>query len=83
MKTRIVRIGNSQGVRIPKPLIAAAGLDEDVEFQIVEAGILIANARSVRVGWEEAAAQMRAAGSDRLLDLPESSEFDRTEWIWE
>ena len=83
MKSRIVRIGNSQGVRIPKPLIAAAGLEEDVEFRIVESGLLIANAGSARVGWEEAAASMRVAGSDRLLDPPDSSDFDRTEWNWD
>lgn len=83
MKTRIVPIGNSQGVRIPKPIISAAGLEEEIEIQIVESGILIANVRSVRVGWEAAAKRMRDANSDRLLDPPEASEFDQNEWSWD
>lgn len=83
MKTRIVRIGNSQGVRIPKPIIAAAGLEEVVEFKVLESGLLITNVNSVRVGWEAAAERMHAANADRLLDPPESSAFDLAEWSWD
>ena len=83
LKTRIVRIGNSQGVRIPKPIIAAAGLEEDVEFRIVDSGLLIANAKHPRAGWEEAFARMREAGDDELLDPVAETEFDATEWSWD
>ena len=84
MKTRIVPIGNSQGVRIPKPLIAAAGLNEEVELKVLESGLLIANVNPVRVGWEAAAKRMRAANADRLLDdPPETSEFDLAAWSWD
>lgn len=83
MKTRIVPIGNSQGVRIPKPIIAAAGLEEEVEFRVVASGLLIENVNSVRLGWEAAAERMRAESADRLLDPPEASEFDLAEWSWD
>lgn len=83
MKTRIVQIGNSQGVRIPKPIIAAAGLEQDVEFRIVDSGLLIANARLPRAGWGEASARMREADDDRLLDPIRESDFDATEWNWD
>ena len=62
MKTKLVRIGNSRGVRIPKPLIEQAGLEEDVEIEVTKGGILIGPVREPRAGWEEAARQMREEG---------------------
>lgn len=41
MKAKIVRIGNSQGVRIPRTLLDSAGLHGDVDMSVVEDGILI------------------------------------------
>ena len=42
MKTRLVRIGNSRGVRIPKPLIEQAGLTDEVEMGVRDGAIVIA-----------------------------------------
>lgn len=83
MKTRIVRIGNSQGVLIPRAVNAAAGLERYVEFRIVDSGLLIANARLPRAGWEEASARMREAGEDRLPDPTIENDFDASEWNWD
>jgi antitoxin MazE len=41
MKARLVQIGNSRGIRLPKPLIEQAGLGEDVELVVRHGGILI------------------------------------------
>ena len=68
MKTRLVKIGNSRGVRIPKPLIEEAGLENEVEMRVVEAGILIECSPDARVGWDEAARRVRERGDDRLID---------------
>ena len=38
MKTRLVRIGNSRGVRIPKPLLEQAGLEDEVQLRVVDDG---------------------------------------------
>lgn len=83
MKTRIVRIGNSQGVRIPKPLLEQSGLEGDVELRVTDTGILIAPVRSTREGWHAAAQLVRERGEDGLLDEPTPTDFDRTEWVWE
>ncbi len=82
MKTKLVRIGNSRGVRIPKPLLQQAGLEDEVELRLVESGIIIRGIDSPRAGWSEAAAQIRARGEGELLDEPTSSDFDETEWVW-
>ena len=83
MKTRIVRIGNSRGVRLPKPLIEEAGLGEEVELRVVETGLLIERTPKTRAGWADAAALMHARGEDGLLHEPLATEFDDSEWEWD
>jgi len=51
MKTKIVRIGNSRGVRIPKPLLEQAGLENEVLLRVVEEGIVIEAADNPGAGW--------------------------------
>ena len=82
MKARIVRIGNSRGVRIPKPLLEQAGLGEEVELRVEGAAIVIERAGRPRAGWAEAFRAMRAAGDDTLLDEPTPTRFDEEEWEW-
>ena len=83
MKTRIVRIGNSQGVRIPKPLLAAAGLEEEVEMTVEDGRIIIERSAGVRVGWTEAAERLAARGAEApLLKGAPPTEFDDAEWAW-
>jgi antitoxin MazE len=81
MKTRLVQIGNSRGVRLPKPLIEEAGLSDEVELRVREGSIVILRARSLRSGWAEAARALRARGQDRL-DTPTPTCFDEEEWEW-
>jgi len=58
MKTRLVRIGNSRGIRLPKPLIVQAGLTDEVELYVRDGAIVIERASTPRAGWAEAANQM-------------------------
>ena len=49
---KIIQIGNSQGIRIPKPLIALAKIeDKELEFVVMDSGLLITPEKKVRVGW--------------------------------
>ena len=82
MKTRIVRIGNSRGVRLPKTLLEEAQLADEVELQADPGRIVIRAARPPRAGWEEAARTMRERGEDKLLDPPTPTRFDQEEWEW-
>ena len=81
MRSRIVRIGNSQGVRLPKLLIEQAGLEEEVELRAEAGQIVIAAPRGTRAGWAEAAKRAREAGDDRI-DGTVATRFDATEWKW-
>jgi antitoxin MazE len=82
MKVELIRVGNSRGIRIPKPIIEQCGFKDAVELRVDNDCLVIAPARLPRAGWEEA---FRAAGSsvhdDLLLDAP-ASQFDREEWRW-
>jgi len=82
MKTRLVRIGNSRGVRIPKPLLDQVGLEDEVELRVVENGIVIEAARAPRADWAPAAELLHQRGEDGLLDEPTPTRFDETEWEW-
>lgn len=83
VKTRIVRIGNSQGVRIPKPLLEESGLAGEVELAVEGREIVIRPVADPRRGWSEAFAEMAARGDDRLLDPNVSgSAWDDEEWTW-
>lgn len=81
-KTRIVRIGNSQGIRVPKPLLDAARLPEEVELCAEPGRLVVRAARGTRAGWAEAARAMRDRSDDQLLDEPTVTRFDTEEWTW-
>lgn len=82
MKTRIVRIGNSRGVRLPKVVLEEAQLPDEVELRAERGRIIICSAIRPRAGWAEAARRMRARGEDQLLDPPVATQFDREDWEW-
>lgn len=82
MKTRLVRVGNSRGIRLPKPLIEEARLTDEVELRVRDGAIVIARVVSARSGWAEAARRMRERDEDRLLDPPTPTRLDEREWKW-
>lgn len=84
MRVRIVRIGNSQGIRIPKPLLDQTGIVDDVELEVEKTQIIIRLVSSPRAGWDSAFSAMAENEDDRLLDgetiVPHS--WDEKEWEW-
>lgn len=83
MKTALISIGNSRGVRIPKPLIEQCGLTEQVEMDVRDCTILIHAPRQSRAGWKNAFARMARRGDDKLLEEHSvSTQWDDEEWTW-
>ena len=82
-RSRIVRIGNSRGIRIPKALLEQAQLPDEVELQAEPGRLVVRAVRHTRAGWAQAAASMRQQGDDRLLDAPVSTQFDVEDWQWQ
>lgn len=82
MKARIVRVGNSRGVRLPKPLLEQAGLPDEVEIHAEPGRIIIESVLRPRSGWAEAARAMAEGGEDGLLDHPTPTQFEAEDWTW-
>ena len=82
MKARIVRIGNSRGLRIPKPVIEQIGLGDEIEMVVREGALVITPLGRPRTGWGEAFRAMAARGDDAPLDEPRATRWDEDEWQW-
>jgi antitoxin MazE len=97
IRTRIVKIGNSQGIRIPKVLLEQSGIHTEVEIEVQGDHLTIRTAPRLRTGWDEAFAAMAEQGDDALPDNGvmdngvidnglmaevEGTDWDQVEWDW-
>ena len=82
--TQIVKIGNSHGIRIPKPLLEQIGLKGAVQLEVEADHLILRPVRVPRQGWEEQFQRMAENGDDALLDAdaPSLTSWDETEWEW-
>jgi antitoxin MazE len=82
MKTQIIQIGNSQGIRIPKVLLEDSRITGDVDLELHPDGILIRNAQKARSGWNEQFKVMAENEDDELARDNSSTDFEKKEWQW-
>jgi antitoxin MazE len=84
MRANIIRIGNSQGIRIPKVLLEQSRLGTEVELDVEDNTIVIAPVSRPRTGWEEKFRLLAESGVDGMLDddTGEQTEWDKDEWEW-
>ena len=76
---RVIKIGNSQGIRIPKLLLEQSGIKENVKIEVRDGQISIVPADRVREGWSEA---FVVTTDDLQLDDVTSTAWDEQEWEW-
>lgn len=84
MKTNIVQIGNSKGIRLPKSVLEQCNLKDSVEL-LVEGNVLtVRPIHAPRSGWSEAFSDMARNNGDKLLDVDTglATEWDESEWRW-
>ncbi len=82
MRASLIQIGNSRGIRIPKPLLEQTGLQGKVEIEVRGEQLVIRPADLPRAGWADAFARMAEHGEDGLLDRERPTKWDRSEWQW-
>lgn len=82
MRTHLIRVGNSRGIRLPKPLISQAKLTDEVELHIKDGAIVIENASSPRKDWATAAKALHDRAEDALLMPSNPTSFDEKDWTW-
>jgi len=81
MKSQIIQIGNSQGIRIPKVLLEETRISGEVDLELHPDGILIRKTQRARAGWEDAFRSMAENDEDEL-DSSTATSFERKEWQW-
>jgi antitoxin MazE len=83
MKTDLIRIGNSRGIRIPKPIIEQCGLGDTVELRVVDDRLVVSAPRAPRHGWDEVFQKAGPSFEDEpLLGTTTANTFDHEDWKW-
>lgn len=83
IKTRLVKIGNSQGLRIPKLVLDQLNLSSDVELEVQGDHLIVRPSIHPRADWGAQFRQMAEHGDDQLLDVDAPlTEWEATEWRW-
>jgi len=82
VRSKVVKIGNSRGIRIPRALLEQAGLTEEVELSVQGDKLIIQSAHQPRQGWEADFARMAETGDDRLLEETTPTRWNEEEWEW-
>ncbi len=79
VRAKLIKIGNSRGVRLAKPLLEVAGLADEVEIEAAPGVLTIRPSAHPRAGWAEAASCFQPEG---LIDEMSPTRFDEEEWSW-
>ena len=82
IRTQVIKIGNSRGIRIPKLFIDQTKLGNEVEIAVQRGTLVIRPISRPRSGWAEQFRRMSEYGDDHLLDKRASTKWDKTEWVW-
>ncbi len=83
VKTKVVRIGNSRGIRIPKVILDQCHISDEVELETKEDCLVIKSPHSTRDGWDLAFQKMHENKEDELMiDDSMTNDFDEEEWEW-
>lgn len=80
--SKVVKIGNSRGIRIPKGLLDQAGLSGDVELRVEGNKLIIHASKVPRHGWGAKFDSMSKNDDVRLLDPSTPTQWDEEEWTW-
>jgi len=84
MRASIVRIGNSQGIRIPKVVLEQTRLHGEVDLEVKDEKIIISPLKKSRQDWDRQFKLMAERGDDKLIDseVVSLTSFDEEEWEW-
>lgn len=82
VRAKVIKIGNSRGIRIPRSMLEQAGLTNDVEMTIEGNKLIIQPSRHAREGWHARFAAMAESGDDQLLDQATPTQWEDDEWTW-
>lgn len=82
VRSKLINIGNSRGVRIPRTIIDQAALTEDIVMKVEGETLVIHAVREPRKGWGAQFTEMANNKDDGLLDPGVNTQWDDQEWTW-
>ncbi|MHC1782313.1 MAG: AbrB/MazE/SpoVT family DNA-binding domain-containing protein [Anaerolineaceae bacterium] len=82
MRAKLIKIGNSRGLRIPRAVLEQTGLTDEVEMNVEGRRLVIHSAHQPRQDWEERFSAMHQAGDDRMIIPITDTTWDDEEWNW-
>jgi len=81
-RTKLIKIGNSRGIRIPKAVVERLQLTDNIEMIVKEDHLELRPGRKPREGWADAFREMAQHTDDQLSDEPTPTKWDNEEWDW-
>lgn len=84
MRTNIIRIGNSKGIRLPKSILEQCQFKDIVEIEVEGNALIVHPIETPRSNWTQSFAKMAAQKDDELIDQDTklATEWDQSEWRW-
>ena len=83
MNAAIVKIGNSQGIRLPKSILQLCGFKKEVRLSVHGKQLIVEPLEKLsKEGWSEKFTQMNKEGGDALVVGHDQTSVDRDEWTW-
>ena len=82
IRSKVVKIGNSRGIRIPRTVLEQVGLTDEVEMTVEGNKLIIQAVHQPRQDWGERFIDMAKQGDDQLLDEAPPTQWDEEEWTW-
>jgi antitoxin MazE len=86
LTAKIIRIGNSRGLRLPKAVIEQAGLGDEVEIVVHGSEVVLRSTKHPRAGWDAQIKKALAEHGDDIEDWRDwqnmPNKFDKKEWTW-
>lgn len=81
MKASIIKIGNSHGVRIPKPILDQCGFNKEVELEVVNQELIVKAIKKTRKNWAASFKKMASKQDDQLIEII-PTDWEGEEWEW-
>lgn len=82
MKTNVIPIGNSKGIRIPSSLLKICQISSEVDMDVKGHTLMIRPIKKkLRNGWAEALQEMHLRKEDQLL-IDDRIDFSMENWEW-
>ena len=82
MRLKLIDIGNSKGIRLPKTLITQYHLEDDIQIEMLKEGLLIKSVSKPREGWEETFKENTKKDNETKDWQNIPNKFDDKEWTW-